>query len=286
MQLIQNRKPPGKYALSCSNVHQISLIVEKLRSAGIHKEIKECLNKFKPIYTRVRAADVTMKSQLKPGSAELMELVSLGVTVTECQNRVKRMELNLINEGKENSGVGGGGSGKKTLLSGILTPKQRELQEVTEMSREAGDRAKRVSLVTNECEATTNPLLNHSLVSRASLKMRLVSLGAVKKMVNNSDAAFRRMAMMGKFGKSSRAKEERAALFVQAVWNYKMMKTIGRKVKRIKVSERAKRASLLEDEHSHDEVREMATYIMAASTSKLTHSIRLARFTLVSLVLH
>jgi len=35
----------------------------------------------------------------------------------------------------------------------------------------AGERAKRASLVTEECEATTNPLLIHSC-SRASLKMR------------------------------------------------------------------------------------------------------------------
>jgi len=47
--------------------------------------------------------------------------------------------------------------------------------------------------------------------------------------------------------------------------------------KEIPEGERAKRASLLEDEHSRDEVREMATDIMAASTTKLTHSIRLAR---------
>jgi len=41
--------------------------------------------------------------------------------------------------------------------------------------------------------------------------------------------------------------------------------------------ERAKRASLLEDEHTR-EVREMATDIMATSTTKPTHPIRLARF--------
>ncbi len=41
--------------------------------------------------------------------------------------------------------------------------------------------------------------------------------------------------------------------------------------------ERAKRASLDEDEHTRDESREMATDIMATSTTKLTHPIRLAR---------
>jgi len=45
-----------------------------------------------------------------------------------------------------------------------------------------------------------------------------------------------------------------------------------------KAGERAKRASLLEDEHTRDEVREMATDIMAVtSTTKLTHPIRMAR---------
>ena len=43
-----------------------------------------------------------------------------------------------------------------------------------------------------------------------------------------------------------------------------------------KVSERSERA-LDEDENTRDESREMATYIMATSTTKLTHSIRLAR---------
>ena len=41
--------------------------------------------------------------------------------------------------------------------------------------------------------------------------------------------------------------------------------------------ERHKRASLLEDENTRDEVREMATDIMATSTTKQTHPIRLAR---------
>ena len=41
--------------------------------------------------------------------------------------------------------------------------------------------------------------------------------------------------------------------------------------------ERAKRASLDEDEHTRDESREMATDIMATSTTKLTHPIRLTR---------
>ena len=43
--------------------------------------------------------------------------------------------------------------------------------------------------------------------------------------------------------------------------------------------ERAKRASLLEDRHSRNEVREMAKDIMAISTTKLTlfHSIRVSR---------
>jgi len=41
--------------------------------------------------------------------------------------------------------------------------------------------------------------------------------------------------------------------------------------------ERAKRASLLEDENTRDEVREMATDILATTTTKLTNPIRLAR---------
>ena len=48
--------------------------------------------------------------------------------------------------------------------------------------------------------------------------------------------------------------------------------------------ERAKRASLDEDEHTRDESREMATDIMATSTTELTHSIHFAR--LVRFVLH
>ena len=43
------------------------------------------------------------------------------------------------------------------------------------------------------------------------------------------------------------------------------------------LGERAKRASLDEDENTRDEVREMATDIMATSTAMLTHPIRLAR---------
>ena len=43
------------------------------------------------------------------------------------------------------------------------------------------------------------------------------------------------------------------------------------------IGERAKRASLLEDEHTRDEVREMATDIMATSTTKLTHPFRVVR---------
>ena len=46
------------------------------------------------------------------------------------------------------------------------------------------------------------------------------------------------------------------------------------------------RASLEEDEHTSDESREMATDIMATSTTKLAHSIiltRFARFALASL---
>jgi len=46
---------------------------------------------------------------------------------------------------------------------------------------------------------------------------------------------------------------------------------------RVVEGERAKRASLLEDEHTRDEVREMARKIMATSTTKLTYPIRLAR---------
>ena len=48
--------------------------------------------------------------------------------------------------------------------------------------------------------------------------------------------------------------------------------------------ERAKRASLDEDENTRDESREMAIDIMATSTTKLTHSILLTRFTRFALV--
>ena len=43
-----------------------------------------------------------------------------------------------------------------------------------------------------------------------------------------------------------------------------------RRQEQLKAGERAKRANLLEDEHNRDEVREMATDIMATSATKLT----------------
>jgi len=53
--------------------------------------------------------------------------------------------------------------------------------------------------------------------------------------------------------------------------------------------ERAKRASFEEDENTPDESREIATDIMAASTTKLTHPINsfgsLARFARFSLII-
>jgi len=201
MQLVQNRKPPGKYALSVSKVHQIELIVEKLRSAVVHREIKESLNKFKPIATRVKAAETTMKKQLKNGSQELKEIKLFVEVLEDAENRVKRMELNIKNEeealklscGDPSTASGGRGGG---ILQNILTPKQREVLQVKERTKEAA-----------------------------------------QAMIRNNDLALRRIAQVGKFGRTSRAKEERAALFVQAVWNYRKMKKIHVEIRRIKLIE-------------------------------------------------
>ena len=193
MQLIQNRKPPGKYALSVSKIHQIELIVEKLRSAIVHREIKESLNKFKPIATRVRAAETTMKKQLKKGAQELATLRKLTDTFLDAENRVKRMELNLKNaeEAARVSAREGSNGGPAKMLANILTPKQREVLQIQEKTKEAA-----------------------------------------QAIINNNDQAMRRIARIGKFGRGNRAVEERAALFVQAVWNYKKMKKIHLAVRR------------------------------------------------------
>ena len=58
--------------------------------------------------------------------------------------------------------------------AGAETKQAQILAEVSERREAKRSEEKRASLVTEECEATTNPLLIHSC-SRASLKMRTIS---------------------------------------------------------------------------------------------------------------
>jgi len=109
------------------------------------------------------------------------------------------------------------------------------LQGLEEMAKDNTNAIKRLEMVQDIKNMGTEELDKKLTMTRAEKRAREVveaSRAFADKIVENNERAIRRIGRINKALYGGRAKKEKASLFIQAVWNYKIMKNLSSKVRR------------------------------------------------------
>ena len=126
----------------------------------------------------------------------------------------------------------------KTIMTKQLPGSCKEMNLFRALQLTAKDNAnaiKRLQMVEDMKNLGDDALkdkLNMSRVEKRALEVAEASKAFAQKMVENNERAIRRISRINLTLYGGRAKKEKASLFIQAVWNYKIMRNLKFKVRR------------------------------------------------------